>query len=99
MTLAVMHQGGKNVIMDRFDPLARAEAHRKGTGNIFSVTFPPMLATILDAQDKQSFDTSSLRGVGGMDSPETIQRFLKKNPQAVFLQPLWSNRGYAGFGL
>jgi acyl-CoA synthetase (AMP-forming)/AMP-acid ligase II len=27
---------------------------------------------------------SSLRGVGGVDSPETIERFLKKNAHAVF---------------
>jgi acyl-CoA synthetase (AMP-forming)/AMP-acid ligase II len=83
MTLAVMHQGGKNLIMDRFDPLAVLKLTEKEQGTFFG-TFPPMLATILDAQDKQFFDTSSLRGVGGMDAPETIQRFLKKNPQAVF---------------
>lgn len=83
MTLAVMHQGGKNVIIDRFDPPLVLKLTEKEQGTFFG-TFPPMLATILDVQDKQSFDTSSLRGVGGMDSPETIQRFLKKNPQAVF---------------
>lgn len=82
-TLAVMHQGGKNLIMDRFDPLVVLNLTEKEQGTFFG-TFPPILATILDAQDKQSFDTSSLRGVGGLDGPETIQRFLNKNPQAVF---------------
>jgi acyl-CoA synthetase (AMP-forming)/AMP-acid ligase II len=82
-TLAVMHQGGKNLIMDRFDPLVVLKLIEKEQGTFFG-TFPPILATILDAQDKQSFDTSSLRGVGGLDGPETIQRFLNKNPQAVF---------------
>lgn len=82
-SIAVMHQGGKNVIMDRFDPLLvlRLSDNEQGT---FCATFPPMLAAILDAQDKQSIDTPSLRVVAGMDSPETIQRFLKKNPQAAF---------------
>lgn len=83
MTLAVMHQGGKNVLMDRFDPLLVLKLIEKEQGTFFG-TFPPMLATILDAQEKQSFDLSSLRGVGGLDSPETIERFLKKNSQAVF---------------
>ena len=83
MTLSVMHQGGKNLILDRFDPLVVLKLTEKEQGTFFG-SFPPILATILDAQDKQSFDTSSLRGVGGIDGPETIQRFLKKNPQAVF---------------
>lgn len=83
MALAVMHQGGKNVILDRFDPLLVLKLTEEEQGT-FLGTFPPMLAAILDAQEKQRVDMSSLKGVGGMDSPETIQRFLKKNPQAVF---------------
>lgn len=83
MTLAVMHHGGKNLIMDRFDPLLVLKLTDKEQGTFFG-TFPPMLAAILDAQDKQSVGTPSLRGVGGMDSPDTIERFLKKNPQATF---------------
>ena len=82
-SIAMMHQGGKNVIMDRFDPLLVLKLTDKEQGTFFG-TFPPMLAAILDAQDKQSVDTSSLRVVTGMDSPETIQRFLKNNPQAAF---------------
>ncbi len=82
-SIAVMHQGGKNVITDRFDPLLVLKLTDKEQGTFFG-TFPPMLAAILDVQDKQSVDTSSLRAVTGMDSPEMIQRFLKKNPQATF---------------
>jgi len=82
-SLAMMHQGGKNVIIDRFDPLLVLELTGKEQGT-FLGTFPPMLAAILDAQDKQCFDTSSLRVVTGMDSPDTIQRFLRNNPQAAF---------------
>ncbi|MDX9816535.1 MAG: AMP-binding protein, partial [Smithellaceae bacterium] len=47
-------------------------------------TFPPMLNMLLDVQDKESIETPSLKGVGGMDAPATIERFLKKQPQAVF---------------
>jgi long-chain acyl-CoA synthetase len=82
-SIAVMHQGGKNVIMDRFDPLLVLKLTSAEQGTFFG-TFPPMLAAILDAQDKESLDTSSLRVVTGMDSPDTIQRFLKNNPQAAF---------------
>ena len=83
MTLATMHQGGKNVFLDRFDPLLVLDLIEKERGSFFGA-FPPILASILDAQEKQSFDVSSLRGVGGVDNPETIERFLKKNPHAVF---------------
>jgi acyl-CoA synthetase (AMP-forming)/AMP-acid ligase II len=83
MTLAVMHQGGKNVILDRFDPLLVLNLIEKERGTFFG-TFPPILAAILDAQDKQSIDATSLRGVGGIDAPATIDRFLKKNPQSIF---------------
>jgi long-chain acyl-CoA synthetase len=83
MTLAAMQQGGKNLIMERFDPLLALKLTEKEQGTFF-VSFPPMLAQILDVQDKNSFDTSSLKSAGGIDAPDTIQRFLKKNPKAVF---------------
>jgi len=83
MTLAVMLQGGPNVIIDRFDPVVVLKQTQKERGTFFC-TFPPMLAAILDAQEKQSIDASSLRRVCGMDSPDTIERFLKNNPGAAF---------------
>lgn len=83
MTLAVMHQGGKNLVIERFDPVLVLNLTNNENGTFFG-TFPPMLSSILDAQDKLSIDTPSLRGVGGMDSGETIQRFLNKNKQAIF---------------
>jgi len=82
-TIAVMHQGGKNVILDRFDPLLVLKLTVEEQGTFFG-TFPPMLAAILDAQDKSSIETPSLRGIGWLDSPDNIKRFFKKNPQATF---------------
>jgi len=83
MTMAVMHMGGKNVIIDRFDPssILRLIENEKGT---FFGTFPPMLKAILNAQKNNVFDVNSLRGVGGIDSSETITEFLEENPQASF---------------
>ncbi len=83
MTMATMQQGGKNVILGHFDPLLVLNLIEKEGGTFFG-TFPPILASIVDAQEKGSCDLSSLRGVGGMDSPETIERFLEKNDHAVF---------------
>jgi len=83
MTMAIMYQGGKNVIMQYFDPFTVLNLVEKERGTFFG-TFPPMLSAILDAQEKQNYDLSSLRGVGGIDNTETIIRFLKNNPQATF---------------
>jgi len=83
MTMATMHQGGKNVIMNRFDPLLFLKLMEKEKGTFF-VAFPPILASILDLQEKDSFAAPSLRIACGVDSPETMERFLKINPQAAF---------------
>ena len=83
MTMATMLQGGKNVLQDRFDPDRIVQLIEKEEGTFFGA-FPPILASFLDAQKESDLDQSSLRGVAGLDSPETIQRFLKNNPNATF---------------
>jgi acyl-CoA synthetase (AMP-forming)/AMP-acid ligase II len=83
MTIAAMHQGGKTVMVERFDPATVLRLIEKERGT-FAVTFPPMLGSLLDAQEKASFDTSSLRIICGVDSPETCERFLSMNPHAAF---------------
>jgi len=83
MTMATMQQGGENVIVNRFDPLLVLKLIVRERGTFF-VAFPPILAAILDAQEKDPSDTSSLRIVCGMDSPETLERFFKINTQAAF---------------
>jgi acyl-CoA synthetase (AMP-forming)/AMP-acid ligase II len=83
MTFATMHPGGKTVIVDHFDPRTVLKLIEKERGTFFAA-FPPILASVLDVQGKESFDTASLRIVGGMDRPETIESFLKTNPQASF---------------
>jgi len=82
-TVGVMHQGGKNVVIDRFDPTTVLKLTNEERGTFFG-TFPPMLAAIMDAQDELAITTKSIRGVGWMDSPGNIERFMKMNPQAAF---------------
>jgi acyl-CoA synthetase (AMP-forming)/AMP-acid ligase II len=83
MTLSVMHQGGKNVLVERFDPPSVLRLIEKEAGSFF-VTFPPMLTSLLDAQEQGIISTASLRVACGVDGPDTIERFLKTNPRAVF---------------
>ena len=83
MTIGVMQLGGKNVIMERFDPMLVLKLTVREQGTFFG-TFPPMLTAFMDAQDKESIDTPTLRGVGWVESPANIERFMKRNPQATF---------------
>ena len=71
--LAVMHAGGQNVVMPRFDP---AEAVRliDRHGLTFISDFPPVLVNVLDQAREQGSALDSLRIVNGLDSPDTIER-------------------------
>ena len=86
--LAVMHAGGQNVVMPRFDP---AEAVRliDRHGLTFMSDFPPVLASVLDqAKEQGGSPLASLRIVNGLDAPDTIER-LHAETRADF----WSGFG------
>jgi acyl-CoA synthetase (AMP-forming)/AMP-acid ligase II len=72
--LVIMHVGGKNVMISKFDP--------KLTGKVIDqekVTligdFPPILLQLLDEQAKGEFTLLSLKHILGIDVQETIKRF------------------------
>ena len=71
--LAVMHAGGQNVVMPRFDP---AEAVRLIDRHslTFMSDFPPVLANVLDQAKEQGSTLATLRIVNGLDAPDTIAR-------------------------
>ena len=71
--LAVMHAGGQNVVMPRFDPAEAVrliDRHRLS----FISDFPPVLVSVLDQAREQGSTLGSLRIVNGLDTPDTIQR-------------------------
>ena len=88
MAMAVMHAGGKNVIVERFDPELTLRLIEKEKGTMF-FNFAPILKMILDKYDEGSYDISSLRCVSGLDHPDTMHRFIKTAPQAMY---------FTGFG-
>jgi len=71
--LAQLHAGGACVLVSRYDPeeaVRLTDRHR-----ITHLSdFPPVLATLLDAAEKQGSRLASLRIVAGLDAPATIQR-------------------------
>ena len=88
LSLAMMQAGGKNAILERFDPEVALQLieEEKGTA-LFN--FAPILGMIMDAYEKGSYDISTIKHVTGMDSAENIMRFMKLAPNA---------RYYTGFG-
>jgi len=75
--LAHLHAGGASVLVARYDAeeaVGLIDRHR-----ITHVSdFPPVLATLLDAAEKQGSTLASLRHVSGLDAPDTIRRLHDK---------------------
>jgi acyl-CoA synthetase (AMP-forming)/AMP-acid ligase II len=84
MAMAVMHAGGKNVIVERFDPELTLKLIQNERGTTF-FHFPPILQMILEKYDEAGgkYDLSSLRHVGGLDSPENVMRLKEITPNVV----------------
>jgi long-chain acyl-CoA synthetase len=72
--LATFQAGCLNVNVLSFDASKAVELiEEKGVSVM--VEFSPMLASILEQQEKTEKDISSLRAVVGLDTPETIERY------------------------
>ena len=71
--LAVMHAGGANVLMARFDApqaVQLIETHRV----TYMTSFPPVLTQLLDAAAQAGSMLPSLKHVAGLEGPEAIAR-------------------------
>jgi acyl-CoA synthetase (AMP-forming)/AMP-acid ligase II len=81
LMLATQQAGGTSVIATKFDA---AEAIRDIVAEKITIMseFAPMLGSILDLATPGQL--SSLRAVTGLDSSETIERFERECPGAVF---------------
>ncbi len=76
MTTNAFHAGALTVNMSRFDA-ARAVSLIQEKRVTYLFDFAPILASILDEQEKSAGDISSLRAVLGLDTQETIERFQR----------------------
>lgn len=74
MAISVMHVGGQNVILSKFDPKLTGKMIDQ-LGITIIGDFPPILAQLLEAQSIGECSLSSLRHVGGIDLQDTIKRF------------------------
>ncbi len=79
LAMAVMHAGGKNVIVERFDPDLTLKLIQQEKGTTF-FHFAPILSMLLEKYKEGDYDLSSLRHIGGMDSPDNILAFCEVAP-------------------
>jgi long-chain acyl-CoA synthetase len=80
--LAVMHVGGANVLMTRFD--AHQAVQLIDTHRVTYITsFPPVLTQLLDTAEQAGSTLPSLKHVSGLEGPEAITR-LHTNTSAQF---------------
>ena len=86
LTMAALQAGGKNVIVDRFDPEITLKLIEKEGGTTF-FHFAPILKMLRDKYEELGggFNLTSLRVVGGLDHPDNLKRFKEIAPQIVFL--------------
>jgi acyl-CoA synthetase (AMP-forming)/AMP-acid ligase II len=83
MAMGVMHVGGKNVILERFDPELAVQLIEKEKGTTF-FNFAPILKMLMDKYEEGSYDISSLRNVSGLDSPDNILHFMELAPNVRY---------------
>jgi acyl-CoA synthetase (AMP-forming)/AMP-acid ligase II len=76
IAMTAFHAGALNINVSRFDADQAVDLiQEKKITMLFD--FAPILASILDSQEKSGKDINSLRLVAGLDSPETIERYQK----------------------
>jgi long-chain acyl-CoA synthetase len=76
MALHAFHAGALNVNLKRFDAATAVDQIAAGDGTIM-FDFAPILGAILDRQQDTGADISGLRGVLGIEVPDTIERYQK----------------------
>ena len=74
IALCVIHAGGLNIILPKFDANLVLKHIQEDKVTIFA-EFAPMLTNIMDKAQEGKYDLSSVRNVLGLDQPETIKRF------------------------
>jgi acyl-CoA synthetase (AMP-forming)/AMP-acid ligase II len=83
IALTAFHAGALNINVHQFDAEQAVELiQEKGVTILFE--FAPILASILDQQEKKGADIRSLQVVAGLDSPEVIKRYQKVTGGAFY---------------
>ena len=108
LALSVMHAGGKNAIIERFDARQALQWIEEAQVSVLG-SFPPILSNLMEELDQRPWELSSLKHVLGLDQPDTIAAFEQRaactfwtlygqteTSGFVTLAPVGENPGSAG---
>ncbi|RPJ09995.1 MAG: hypothetical protein EHM30_15990 [Desulfobacteraceae bacterium] len=84
MATNCFHAGALNINMSKFDAEKALELITEKRVSLF-FDFSPILASILEQQEKTGKDITSLRAVVGLDNPETILKYQKNYRRDILL--------------
>jgi acyl-CoA synthetase (AMP-forming)/AMP-acid ligase II len=73
LAMAMIHVGGKNVVLNTFDPIKAVQMMDMHNVSLIA-DFPPILSTLLDTRQAAGAKWDSLKYVVGLDAPDVIQR-------------------------
>lgn len=74
LAMCVMHAGGKNVIMEKFDADLALSLTEKEHVTLMG-SFPPILSRLMAKMEKNKYTPSSIKKITGIDSPDNIEAF------------------------
>jgi len=77
LALSVLHAGGLNVVMDRFDAPRAVEWIETAQITLLG-SFPPILSKLSEALDQHPRDLSSLKHILGLDHPDAMAAFEQR---------------------
>ncbi|MDJ0666216.1 MAG: AMP-binding protein [Desulfobacterales bacterium] len=77
LALSVMHAGGQNAIIERFNAPQVLQWTEEAQISVLG-SFPPILSNLMEELDRQPRDMSSLKHVLGLDHPDTIAAFEQR---------------------
>lgn len=78
LAMAMLHAGGRNVIISRFDPRETLNTIEKTKTTVMG-SFPPILRRLLESITEEKHDISSLRHIRGIEDLETIRKFKEES--------------------
>lgn len=83
LSMAVMQAGGKNIIQEKFDADQTLDLIERESASIL-YSFPPMLDQLVDRQREKERNLASLKYIGGLNPPDSMERFQEVAPHVRF---------------
>jgi acyl-CoA synthetase (AMP-forming)/AMP-acid ligase II len=93
LCMSVLHAGGKNVVMEKFDAKTALELTQTEKISVMG-SFSPIMSRLSEEVKKGNYDTSSLKNLTGLEQPDIITEFQEKTGSTFW--PLYGQSETSG---